>query len=289
VGVYVFVIVFLIKLSVDVWVEYIVEVNDTVSDLERIVDLVKVYVVSWVLLMRGDPDIEFVPSIVILRRGVKEDVVVPECVFVACIVRVGVTDTVDVFEIIELNVVVGLWEEDLDISGLHEYDRLDVSIIDQDWDKEGCGLLVKVPELVCEIVYRGLTDLDIEGDDVLDRLIDLRGVNEDVAVSEDVQVNCIDPVIVYESYKTVEDGLGCLEEVAETVDVLLDLWEDVYVVVPEFVLDTIELAVIVFESFNEVVKVVDAVWVFVGAIDLLDEEDPVLVLEDVDVEVSVCE
>jgi hypothetical protein len=58
--------------------------------------------------MRGDPDIEFVPSIVILRRGVKEDVVVPECVFVACIVRVGVTDTVDVFEIIELNVVVGL-------------------------------------------------------------------------------------------------------------------------------------------------------------------------------------
>jgi hypothetical protein len=34
---------------------------------------------------------------------------------------------------------------------------------------------------------------------------------------------------------------------------------------------------------------VDAVWVFVGAIDLLDEEDPVLVLEDVDVEVSVCE
>ena len=80
-----------------------------------------------------------------------------------------------------------------------------------------------MPELVCEIVYRGLTDLDIEGDDVLDRLIDLRGVNEDVAVSEDVQVNCIDPVIVYESYKTVEDGLGCLEEVAETVDVLLDL------------------------------------------------------------------
>jgi len=58
--------------------------------------------------MRGDPDIEFVPSIVILRRGVKEDVVVPDCVFVACIVRVGVTDTVDVFEIIELNVVVGL-------------------------------------------------------------------------------------------------------------------------------------------------------------------------------------
>jgi hypothetical protein len=58
--------------------------------------------------MRGDPDIEFVPGIVILRRGVKEDVVVPECVFVACIVRVGVTDTVDVFEIIELNVVVGL-------------------------------------------------------------------------------------------------------------------------------------------------------------------------------------
>jgi hypothetical protein len=58
--------------------------------------------------MRGDPDIEFVPSIVILRRGVKEDVGVPVCVFVACIVRVGVTDTVDVFEFIELNVVVGL-------------------------------------------------------------------------------------------------------------------------------------------------------------------------------------
>jgi hypothetical protein len=50
-----------------------------------------------------------------------------------------------------------------------------------------------------------------------------------------------------------------------------------------------ELAVIVLESFNDVVKVVDALWVFVGAIDLLDDEDPVLVLEDVDVEVSVCE
>jgi hypothetical protein len=69
----------------------------------------------------------------------------------------------------------------------------------------------------------GVADLDIEGDDVLDKLIDLRGVNEDVAVSEDVKVNCIDPVIVYESYKTVDDGLGFLEDVAETVGVLLDL------------------------------------------------------------------
>ena len=58
--------------------------------------------------MRGDPDIEFVPSIVIVRRGVKEDVLVPDCVFVACIVRVGVTDTVDVFEFIELSVFVEL-------------------------------------------------------------------------------------------------------------------------------------------------------------------------------------
>ena len=141
-------------------------------------------------------------------------------------------------------------------------------------------------ECVTEPVVRGLDDLEKEGDGVAERLCVLRGVNELVAVSEEVKVYCIDPVIVYESCLTVNDGLACLEDDAETVDVLLDVWEEVNVVVPVLDFDERELALDVLEFLKEVVNVVEAVVVLVCAIDFVGEDDPVLVLEEVDVVVD---
>jgi hypothetical protein len=76
---------------------------------------------------------------------------------------------------------------------------------------------------VTEVVMRGLDDLEKEGEAVAERLNVLRGVNELVAVSEEVLVCCIELVIVYESCWTVNDGLGCLVDVTETVEVLLEV------------------------------------------------------------------
>jgi hypothetical protein len=66
-------------------------------------------------------------------------------------------------------------------------------------------------------------------------------------------------VIVYESYSTVGDALGCLDELAETVEVLLEVWEEVNVVVPVLDFDERELALDVLEFLKEVVNVVEAV------------------------------
>ncbi len=108
-------------------------------------------------------------------------------------------------------------------------------------------------------MVKGLDDLDIEGEGVTERVLVLRGVNELVAVSEEVRVNCRDPVIVYESRSTVGDVLGCLDELAETVEVLLELLEEVKVVVPELDFDEREVALDVLEFLKEVVNVVEAV------------------------------
>ena len=48
-------------------------------------------------------------------------------------------------------------------------------------------------------MVKGLDDLENDGEDVEERLKVLRGVNELVAVSEDVIVNFRELVIVYES------------------------------------------------------------------------------------------
>ena len=102
-------------------------------------------------------------------------------------------------------------------------------------------------------------------------------------------MNCRDPVIVYESRSTVGDVLGCLDELAETVEVLLELREEVTVVVPVLDFDERELALDVLESLNEVVNVVEDVVVLVEAIDFVGVEDPVLVLEEVEVVVELRE
>ena len=137
-----------------------------------------------------------------------------------------------------------------------------------------------------EPVIRGLDDLEKEGEGVEERLKVLRGVNELVAVSEEVLVCCIELVIVYESYLTVNDGLACLVDVAETVEVLLEVWEEVNVVVPELDFDERELALDVLEFLKEVVNVVEALEDLVCAIDFVGVEEPVLVLEEVDVVVE---
>jgi hypothetical protein len=72
------------------------------------VDLVKVYVPSWVLLINGDPETLIVIRGVMEIRGVKETVVVPEGVFVPSVDLVYVGETVEVFEAMELKVLVGL-------------------------------------------------------------------------------------------------------------------------------------------------------------------------------------
>jgi hypothetical protein len=142
---------------------------------------------------------------------------------------------------------------------------------------------------VTEPVLRGLDDLEKEGEGVAERLKVLRGVNELVAVSEEVLVCCIELVIVYESRSTVGDALGCLVDVTETVEVLLEVWEEVNVVVPVFDFDERELALDVLEVLKEVVNVVEALEVFVCAIDFVGVEEPVLVLEEVDVVVELGE
>ena len=138
-------------------------------------------------------------------------------------------------------------------------------------------------------MVKGLDDLDIEGEGVTERVCVLRGVNELVAVSEEVRVNSRDPVIVYESRSTVGDGLACLDELAETVEVLLEVWEEVKVVVPELDFDERELALDVLEGFKEVVNDVEDVVVLVEAIDFVGEAEPVLVLEEVEVVVELRE
>ena len=148
------------------------------------------------------------------------------------------------------------------------------------------GTLDNVAECVTEPVIRGLDDLEKEGEGVEERLKVLRGVNELVAVSEEVLVCCIELVIVYESRSTVGDALGCLDELAETVEVLLELREEVKVVVPELDFDERELALDVLEFLKEVVNVVEALEVLVCAIDFVGVEEPVLVLEEVDVVVE---
>jgi hypothetical protein len=142
---------------------------------------------------------------------------------------------------------------------------------------------------VTEPVLRGLDDLEKEGEGVAERLKVLRGVNELVAVSEEVLVCCIELVIVYESRNTVGDALGCLDELAETVEVLLEVCEEVNVVVPVFDFDERELALDVLEFLKEVVNVVEAVEDLVCAIDFVGVEEPVLVLEEVDVVVELGE
>jgi hypothetical protein len=139
---------------------------------------------------------------------------------------------------------------------------------------------------VTEPVLRGVDDLEKEGEGVAERLKVLRGVNELVAVSEEVLVCCMDPVIVYESCLTVNDGLACLVDVAETVEVLLEVWEEVNVVVPVLDFDERELALDVLDTLKEVVNVVEAVEDLVCAIDFVGVEEPVLVLEEVDVVVD---
>lgn len=122
-----------------------------------------------------------------------------------------------------------------------------------------------------------------------ERLKVLRGVKELVAVSEDVNVNFRELVIVYESRSTVGDVLGCLDELAETVEVLLELREEVTVVVPELDFDERELALDVLEFLKEVVNVVEDVAVLVEAMDFVGEAEPVLVLEEVEVVVELRE
>ena len=114
-----------------------------------------------------------------------------------------------------------------------------------------------------EPVITGLDDLENDGEGDAERVKVLRGVNELVAVSEEVRVHCRDPVIVYESRSTVGDVLGCLDELAETVEVLLELREEVKVVVPELDFDERELALDVLEFLKEVVNVVEEVVVLV--------------------------
>jgi hypothetical protein len=138
-------------------------------------------------------------------------------------------------------------------------------------------------------VVKGLDDLENEGEDVEERLKVLRGVNELVAVSEDVIVNFRELVIVYESRSTVGDALGCLDELAETVEVLLEVWEEVNVVVPELDFDERELALGVLEFLKDVVNVVEDVVVLVEAMDFVGEAEPVLVLEEVEVVVELRE
>ena len=72
------------------------------------VDLVKVYVPSCVLLIKGVPETVIVIRGVMETLGVKETLVVPEEVFVPSVDLVYVGETVDVFEAMELKVFVGL-------------------------------------------------------------------------------------------------------------------------------------------------------------------------------------
>lgn len=138
-------------------------------------------------------------------------------------------------------------------------------------------------------MVKGLDDLENDGEGEAERVNDLRGVNELVAVSEEVLVNCRDPVIVYESRSTVGDVLGFLDELAETVEVLLELREEVKVAVPELDFDESELALDVLEFLKDVVNVVEDVVVLVEAIDFVGVADPVLVLEEVEVVVELRE
>ena len=138
-------------------------------------------------------------------------------------------------------------------------------------------------------MVKGLDDLENDGEGEAERVNDLRGVNELVAVSEEVLVNCRDPVIVYESRSTVGDVLGFLDELAETVEVLLELREEVKVAVPELDFDESELALDVLEFLKDVVNVVEDVVVLVEAIDFVGVAEPVLVLEEVDVVVELRE
>ena len=138
-------------------------------------------------------------------------------------------------------------------------------------------------------MVKGLDDLENDGEGEAERLKVLRGVNELVAVSEEVLVNCRDPVIVYESRSTVGDVLGFLDELAETVEVLLELREEVKVAVPELDFDESELALDVLEFLKDVVNVVEDVVVLVEAIDFVGVAEPVLVLEEVEVVVELRE
>jgi hypothetical protein len=86
------------------------------------VDLVKVYVPTWVLLIKGDPETDLVIGGVMETSGVKEPSGVAELVFVARGDLVCVPETVEVFEAMELKVLFGLLDCDLVASGLNEED-----------------------------------------------------------------------------------------------------------------------------------------------------------------------
>lgn len=264
VGVNVLLLVFLINESVAVELEVVDIVAERVCVFVWLADLVTVVLAVWLLDTDVDADTVFVLIIVPVIRGLPDTDAVPLILFDIIELPVFVTLTLLVFDIYELRVCVTDPRIVLDDNEVPVYE--DVSDT--------------VDEPVCVIEIIGVLDINDE--------VEWTGVKPAVAVA------VIDTAVLAECVRV---GLIVLVEIADIVDVLELLIDEVIVGLPRIVNVSLGVTVIVNRALEVFVPLVVAdsvrdtrtlsefmgldVSVLLGRLDTVNKEEELPVLLDV--------